>query len=258
VSSLAVLLLGLLAGTALASFTALGPRWLGVRDGVRPALASDVAPGPLGLAAVAPAGSGGYRLLETEDDGSGRPVRWDPCRPIHYVVRIGGAPPGGAAALRSALKGVSRLTGLRFVLDGTTRERPREHRPTMDTARYGNRWSPVLIAWTDPAEYPAMKGYAGLGGPDAVAGERPGQRRYVTGVVLLNRDHLTTVAAWPDGAARQQAIIRHELGHLVGLDHVADPAQLMYRQPVPHPGFFGAGDRRGLAAVSGGPCFRDF
>lgn len=128
----------------------------------------------------------------------------------------------------------------------------------MDVARYGSRWSPVLVAWTDPVEYPPLSGYAGLGGPDAVAGAAQGSRRYVTGVVLLNRDHLTTVSAWPDGAARVESIILHELGHLVGLDHVDDPAQLMYRQPVPHPGWFGAGDRRGLAAVSDGPCFRDF
>jgi matrixin len=255
---LSVLLVGLLLGTALASLTPLRPRWLGLAAGALPALPSDASARPLGVPESAPSGAGGFRVLEHEDDGSGSPVRWDPCRPVHYVVRPAGAPPTGPAALAAALARVSRLTGLRFVADGPTSETPREHRPTMDPARYGDRWSPVLVAWTDPAEYPPMAGYAGLGGPDAVSGSAPGSRRFVTGVVLLNRDHLTTVSAWPDGPARVESIILHELGHLLGLDHVDDPAQLMYRQPVPHPGWFGAGDRRGLAALADGPCFRDF
>ena len=128
----------------------------------------------------------------------------------------------------------------------------------MDVARYGDRWSPVLIAWTDPAEYKGMAGYAGLGGPDTVSGSSPGHRRYVSGVVLLNRAHLSQVVTWDDGAARLDAVVLHEFGHLVGLDHVPDPGQLMYKQPTPHAGGFAEGDRRGLAVLSGGPCFRDF
>nr|WP_269329758.1 matrixin family metalloprotease [Kineosporia babensis] len=56
------------------------------------------------------------------------------------------------------------------------------------------------------------------------------------------------------------AVVLHEFGHLVGLDHVDDPAELMYRTPTarPHSDGFELGDRRGLARLSGGPCFRDF
>jgi hypothetical protein len=222
------------------------------------ALPADAGAAPLGTAEPAPAGTGGYRYLGLEDDGSGRPVRWDPCRPIHYVVRPDGAPPGGDAAVREAVARVERLTGLRFVRDGATDEPPDKDRPTMDVARYGNRWSPVLVAWTDPKEYPSMAGYAGLGGPDAVSGDAEGTRRYVTGVVLLNRDHLADVRTWPDGADRVEAVVLHEFGHLVGLDHVDDAAQLMFRRPTALPGIVGDGDRRGLAALGDGPCFRDF
>jgi Matrixin len=255
---LAVLLVVLLAVTLASALMPGGPHWIGVRDGVHPALPPDAAGRPLAPPPPGPGGRGGFQVLEKQDDGTGRPVRWDPCRPIHYVIRPDGAPTGGQAALDAAITRVEGLTGLRFAFDGTTAEVPREHRPTLDGRRYGDRWSPVLVAWTDPREYPAMDGYAGLGGPDAVAGSRAGQRRYVTGVVLLNREHLSAVAGWPDGRDRMDAIVLHEFGHLVGLDHVADPGQLMYRQPMPHPGGFAAGDRRGLAELSGGPCFRDF
>lgn len=223
-----------------------------------PAIPADVATAPLAHPLPAPVGDGGYRFLETEDDGSARPVRWDPCRPIHYVVRDRGEVPGGARAISAAVALVARITGLRFVFDGDTGEKPTPDRPTMDVGRYGDRWSPVLVAWTDPKEYPPMTGYAGLGGPDAVAGAKPGEQRYVTGVVLLNRGNLATVESWPEGRAELNAVVLHEFGHLIGLDHVPDPGELMYKQPSPHPGGFAAGDRRGLAALSDGPCFRDY
>jgi matrixin len=223
-----------------------------------PALPADAAIEPLARPEAAPRGVGGYRLLELEDDGSGRPVRWDPCRPIHYVVRPDGAPPGGDRSIKRAIVQLEQVTGLRFSFDGPTQEAPRKDRPTVDDARYGHRWSPVLVAWTDPDEYPAMSGYAGLGGPDVVAGDAPGHRRYVSGVVLLNRKHLSEVVAWDAGAARLDAVVLHEFGHLAGLDHVPDPGQLMFKQPTARSGGLADGDRRGLVLLSDGPCFRDF
>ena len=222
-----------------------------------PALPDDASATPLADPEPAPAGTGGYRLLEREDDGSGRPVRWDPCRPVHYVIRPQGAPDGGEAAIRSAVAQVAQATGLRFVFDGHTTETPAGNRPTVQK-RYGDRWAPVLVAWTDPREYPAMGDYAGLGGPDAVSGHVPGRRRYVSGVVLLNRDYLIQTIRWDGGQERLAAVVLHEFGHLAGLDHVDDPSQLMDRQPTPKEGGFADGDRRGLAALSGGPCFRDY
>ncbi len=226
--------------------------------GVHPAIPADAASAPLAQPEPAPSGVGGYRLLEIQDDGSGRPVRWDPCRPIHYVVRPDGAPAGGERALRSSIARIEQVTGLRFSFDGETSETPHRDRPTVDVARYGSRWSPVLVAWTDPAEYPAMTGYAGLGGPDTVAGHTRGHRRFVSGVVLLNRQYLSEVFHWDDGQARLDAVVLHEFGHLVGLDHVPDPNQLMFKQPSAHADGFADGDRRGLALLSSGPCFRDF
>jgi hypothetical protein len=256
---LACLLTLLLAGSLFAASAAAPPgRWWSAGGSrIHPALPADVAVAPLARPALAPIGTGGYKLLELQDDRSGRPVRWDPCRPIHYVIRPDGAPAGGRLAIDQSIARVEQITGLRFTFDGTTEETPKPNRPTVNVARYGDRWSPVLIAWTDPAEYQPMTGYAGLGGPDAVPGSTPGHRRYVSGVLLLNRAHLSQVVTWDDGQERLGAVVLHEFGHLVGLDHVPDPTQLMYKQPA-RIGGFGDGDRRGLAMLSGGPCFRDF
>jgi len=103
-----------------------------------------------------------------------------------------------------------------------------------------------------------MSGYAGLGGGEPVGGSGRGSLRYVTGMVLLNRDYLGQAARWQGGPQRVRAVILHELGHLVGLDHVDDPHELMYPRPTVLGDDFADGDRRGLAALSSGPCFRDF
>ena len=101
-----------------------------------------------------------------------------------------------------------------------------------------------------------MSGFAGLGGPASVEGKHAGERRYVSGSVLLNRAHLRQVETWPRGGSRERAVVLHELGHLVGLDHVDDPSSLMSRRPGVSAFDFSAGDLRGLAAISGGHCFR--
>lgn len=45
----------------------------------------------------------------------------------------------------------------------------------------------------------------------------------------------------------------HELAHVVGLDHVDDPTQLMYAENSGQLDF-GAGDRAGLALLGTGEC----
>ena len=53
-------------------------------------------------------------------------------------------------------------------------------------------------------------------------------------------------------------MLLHELGHLVGLGHVADPYQVMYdtnAYPLPS---YRSGDLRGLAKLGLGRCFDDY
>lgn len=201
-------------------------------------------------APAAVAGSGGFTVLNTH---GGHPVAWDPCQPIHFVVRAAGEPPGGRLLLDQAMNEISKETGLFFMDDGATGEVPSATRNPYQPDRYGKEWAPVLIAWSAPAEYAGLAGdVVGLGGPIAVGGKNA---RNVSGEVIFDAPDITRVEATPNGATFAYDIMLHELGHLVGLGHIDDPTQIM--NPVslrPLPGY-GAGDLRGLAELGEGRCF---
>lgn len=223
-----------------------------------PSLPNDLSAVPLGSPAPAPAGDGGYAVLAAQPE-TGEPVGWDPCRPLSYVVNPATAPSGSAYLLGEALAVIQAATGLQLVNAGDTDEAPDEVRPPLLRERYGDRWAPVLVAWSDPAASPRLAGdVAGYAGPSAMQGAEQGTLRYVSGQVVLDGPQLAEMAAGPAGLARARAVLVHELAHLVGLDHVDDPGQLMYPATTPLVVDLAEGDLRGLAAVSGRPCRTDF
>jgi Matrixin len=226
----------------------------GMAVGSYPALPSDAAATRV-LPPVTDAPTGTHAFMITMADG--KPVTYDPCRPIHYVVNPTGMPRSGLELVRSAIREISAATGLAFVEDGVTLEPLVQARAPRQPQRYGDRWAPVLIGWTDAAEFPSVSGdIAGVGGSSVVAPEGPGSERYVSGQVALSRDWFTAAIAQPGGDANARAVVMHELGHLVGLAHVRDPDELMAEL---NSGLteFGPGDRQGLAAVGAGRCRAD-
>jgi hypothetical protein len=212
----------------------------------------EAAPAPLG---TPPAGTGSTAfVLQDVPDGDQPFAAYDPCRPVHYVVRPDHAIPGGETLIREAVAAASAATGLQFVDDGTTTESPADERKAFQPNRYGKRWAPVLIAWSTPQETPGLAGdIAGDGGSNYV--QAPGQPLVlVAGQIRLDAPDLAGILSGrPDGAAQVRAVIMHEWGHVLGLDHIDDPGQLMHAE---NKGLldFAAGDRAGLALLGSGPC----
>ena len=124
--------------------------------------------------------------------------------------------------------------------------------------RYGDQWAPVLILWATPASVPDLGGYVlGEANPTPVS-VREGGMAYVTGSVVLDAEDIGSRIASPTGADQVRAIVQHELGHLVGLGHVADPSQLMFTETRPRQiQDWGNGDLAGLNLLGRGRCFPD-
>lgn len=222
----------------------------------RPPPGYEAADAPLGKPAPVPPGAGKFEILRHQDGDPTTPVAFDPCRPIHYVVNPEGAPDDGLELIENAVKRVQEATGLQFVYDGTTDERPSRSREPYQPDRYGKkRWAPVLIAWSDEDAYPELAGY--IGGVGGGSGVYTTDRDivYVSGLVVLDARDLST-AALPD-RRDAQATILHEVGHLVGLAHTSDREQIMFSEGQFNVYDFGAGDLQGLALLGTQACFPD-
>lgn len=214
----------------------------------------DEAAHPLGQPAPLRSTSSSYRFMFTQADGK-KPVTYDPCRPIHYVVRPDHEPAQGLAMVQAAVGTISQATGLHFVYDGTTSEAPGNDRALYQPKRYGQRWAPVLIAWETPEEQPSFAASTvGLGGSLYLEAPTLSQRTYVTGTVELSSTAFDGFLSNPKTTSLARAVILHELGHLVGLDHVTDPEQVMYPETQLVTTSLGAGDLTGLSLLGSGAC----
>jgi hypothetical protein len=164
------------------------------------------------------------------------------------------APAGSDQLIREAAGAISAAPGMRFVIDGPTNQTPTTNRAPVDNARYGNRWSPVLVCWTDPTVVPDLqRAVTGIAGPVEARFYFDAQQHWVRGMVDLDGPQFRQILQTPDGWAHARAIVMHELAHLVGLAHVPVRSELMYSENIGQR-TFGPGGREGLRRLGLGPC----
>jgi hypothetical protein len=191
-----------------------------------------------------PDGDGSYAFSFLQHDGK-TPVGYDPCQPIRIEINPDGAPRGHEDLVRTAMDHVSQASGLRFELVGTT-----DSRRFFDSRASWDR-GPSVVGWSTEDEYDELDGdVAGVGGSTMV--ELAGRRRLTTGAVVLDIEVFEELlrTGRDDDA---QAIVDHEFGHLVGLDHVDDRGELMHRENTGRT-TWGIGDREGLARLGSIRC----
>jgi hypothetical protein len=181
------------------------------------------------------------------------------CLPIHYVINPSHAPTGGLTDVHAATTQLTAVSGLRFVYDGLTNESPSEARPTRPPAGSANASQPVLVAWSTPDNVAAFRastkvvGFAWSSWTD----DSSHYRRFNSGWVYLNASR-TKPSGFVDRHAWGGTVL-HELGHLAGLSHSTNPADLMYPEMTNAPARYSPGEVRALShigALAGCPAPR--
>jgi hypothetical protein len=83
-----------------------------------------------------------------------------------------------------------------------------------------------------------------------------GTKSYITGSLELDTPQISELLAEDGGSDYVLAVMQHELGHVLGLDHVEDPIQLMYPE-IGAPDGLADGDLTGMSMLASAPCRKD-
>lgn len=175
-------------------------------------------------------------------DGEGRAVRWDPCGQIQLLFNLSNAPAGARHELNEATKVIRRATRLTVRLVGDTSTQP--------SADYGDiqsagQWPDVLVAFVQRRDHLLPDEGSSAETTTSWITESDGHDRYVTGEMLINAEQNDLYGDGTDSRPSRVRLFEHELGHLIGLDHVGDRRSIMFPQVLRRTGLT-AGDLLGL------------
>ena len=192
----------------------------------------------------APAPTGQHKIALVNADGSA--VRWNPCQPILIVANFSGAPSFARAELDAAIAALRSASGLDLRFAGTTAQTATTHRSLRD-ASYPSGWAPIRLTFATAAEVPFGSPTAsGYGQAVPVVEPTTGRQQYVTGQVILRP------SGWTQGTASSNPLsimLRHELGHVLGLSHVSSTKEIMASAGNGYARTWGPGDLVGLRKV---------
>ena len=207
---------------------------------------------------MAPVPANGYKVLSYLVDASGSTSRWNSCKTIEVVLNTKHAPIEAETLTKIAIKNVEQATGLNFEIVGNTAERYSNNREPYQPGKYPSKdksWAPVLLDWEPADEFQKSldqqsKDAVGLAFPQLM--QTQNSSIIVTGAAQFDATWFKKTIA--DGnVTGPTSVIMHELGHIMGLDHVTDKKEIM--NPVEN-GFtaWGPRDRAGLEFMGSGPC----
>jgi hypothetical protein len=200
----------------------------------------------LGLAGGPGAQEPAYEFMATYHD---QPVAFSSCRLIQVAVYPAGGPPGAESLVREAVGRMRTATGLDIVVSGAFGG----HAPNWNFEAAPIRpGDPVSVSWQDESAIAELTDeVAGLGGSPVVTAPS-GTPYRVAGTIALSRDYYQLLDQRGDHD-EALAVLLHEFGHVLGLDHVDSSGELMNGDNIGRTAF-GPGDLEGLRLLGKGPC----
>lgn len=201
---------------------------------------------PVSTSSVPVGAAGGTYKVHTwiDQDGGSHRVRWNPCQTITYAVNLklaGGSEAARTKALsdvQNAFRRAGKRTGLSFSYAGRTAEIPRNTPDKSWSER--QKAAEIVVAWVDqsrPKYRSNMLSKIGSGYASGVGGwmlrgwtddKGHWQAAVGRGFVVINSGHNSRYEAGFGSGVTRGALLLHELGHAIGLDHVGSTSQLMY------------------------------
>ncbi|MDG1188687.1 MAG: hypothetical protein P8N13_09535 [Ilumatobacter sp.] len=183
------------------------------------------------------------------------PYRWDACSDIRFATNFSLASPQQVASFYSALEVVSSVTGLSFVDVGSFAGGHEgwdnmEGFQVSDGRSVGaiDAFFGVYTRYTDDV----LDGKMALANVTWRRSDGDVRDWFVHGYAVMMDDPW-----WESDFELSRKVWLHEIGHLVGLGHVADSDEIMSRSPLESNSSFGEGDLAGLEKVGVSQGCRD-